>query len=436
MLQTLRAPINRHFCNRTQCFPLSQVRTDDLLKISQTSLEEILMQEGNFAAPALSRQNSGVSAAGSTSASSSAIKGGDRKRKRDPMLEQLLDLSSVPEEARQEVLSRLKSMGMNVDAFDAATGLLRTTSQDNLSALDRDADLDDVEEGDSEDSDVEDMDDEGSEDDASEGADEAKDSLASSQVTSQPDGEPSTPAKKVPRTLEAISTATVGFQLPTSSPQGPSTTPTGEASALKPYPADGQLEFLEDCFQTIALMIKGNVARMKDDMKKEGAASRYNSYEGAGELKHSRRELVAKLRLQESRVQVRLKKTAEAGHPLPRLEVMNQRFQLDPFEKKIILLLIGEHDTLADELIKLCLLEVHSSEKNVYHFLCRQDRLADCEDAHGHAGHLAQPRGGRSDRRPGALHPLSGLPLPDRPPPVLLPVRAAADERDRQPVQV
>jgi hypothetical protein len=325
--------------------PILQVRTDDLLKISQTSLEEILQQEGNFAtlssprepAPALSRQNSGVSAAGSAAGSSAVKGGGDRKRKRDPMLEQLLDLSSVPEEARQEVLSRLKSMGMNVDAFDATTGLLRTKSQDNLSALGRDADLDEEDEEDSEDSDVEDMD-EDSEGDASEGADDAE----SSQVSSQPNGEPSTPAKKVPRTLEAISTATVGFQLPASSPQGASTTPTGDASALKPYPADGQLEFLEDCFQTIALMIKGNVARMKDDMKKEGAASRYNSYEGAGELKHSRRELVAKLRLQESRVQVRLRKTADAGHPLPRLEVMNQRFQLDPFEKKIILLLIGE----------------------------------------------------------------------------------------------
>ena len=116
-----------------------------------------------------------------------------------------------------------------------------------------------------------------------------------------------------------------------------------DSSALKPYPAEGQLEFLDDCFQMIALMIKGNVARMKDDMKKEGTTSRFNSYEGTSDLKHSRRELVAKLRLQESRIQIRLRKTEEAGHPLPRLEVMNQRFHLDPFEKKIILLLIGKH---------------------------------------------------------------------------------------------
>jgi hypothetical protein len=346
----------------------SQVRTDDLLKISQTSLEEILQQEGNFAAlsspregaPALSRQNSGVSAAGST------VKSGDHKRKRDPTLEQLLDLSSVPEEARQEVLARLKSMGMNVDAFDATTGLLRTKSQENLSTLGRDAAMEDEddEEG-SEDSDVEDMD----EDSEAESGESAEDSAGNSQ-----DAEPITPAKKVPRTLEAISTATVGFQLPASSPQGSSTTPTGDASALKPYPADGQLEFLEDCFQTIALMIKGNVARMKDDMKKEGAASRYNSYEGAGELKHSRRELVAKLRLQESRVQVRLRKTAEAGHPLPRLEVMNQRFQLDPFEKKIILLLIGEPShlllaQLAHIAYKTCVLTA-----KWYWFVCAQAR--------------------------------------------------------------
>lgn len=131
-------------------------------------------------------------------------------------------------------------------------------------------------------------------------------------------------------------------------------------SALKPYPAEGQLEFLDDCFQMIALMIKGNVARMKDDMKKEGATSRYNSYEGSGELKHSRRELAAKLRLQESRIQIRLKKTEEAGHPLPRLEVMNQRFRLDPFEKKIILLLIG---AFVDSAVLFC------SINDIFHFM-------------------------------------------------------------------
>jgi hypothetical protein len=113
------------------------------------------------------------------------------------------------------------------------------------------------------------------------------------------------------------------------------------SSDLLPYPAEGQLEYLDDCFQMIVLMIKGNAARMKDDMKKEGTTSRYSSYESSGDQKHSRRELAAKLKLQESRIQVRLQKTSLAGNPLPRLEVMNQRFHLDSFEKKIILLLIG-----------------------------------------------------------------------------------------------
>ncbi len=120
--------------------------------------------------------------------------------------------------------------------------------------------------------------------------------------------------------------------------------PDENASTLRPYVATNQLEYLEDSFQLIALMIKGNVARLKDDMKKEGT-SRFNSSwnDGSGgELKHSKRELAAKLKLHENRVQMRLSKTLECGFSLPRLEVMSSRFQLDAFEKKIILLLIGE----------------------------------------------------------------------------------------------
>ena len=114
-------------------------------------------------------------------------------------------------------------------------------------------------------------------------------------------------------------------------------------NSLKPYDATNQLEYLEDSFQLIALMIKGNVARLKDDLKKEGTSRFSNSWgDGSGDLKHSKRELLAKLKLQESRITSRLRKTEEQGLPLPRLEVLVQRFALDPFEKKIILLLLGK----------------------------------------------------------------------------------------------
>lgn len=295
------------------------MRSDDLLKISQTSLEEILQQEGGdfLGSPALSkgyllsRQNSLGSA---TSAASKAASSG-LKRKREASYEQLLDLSNVPVEARGEVMARLlKAAGQPADGA--------RDPDDAGSSGDDDDDDDDYDSG----------------DEMSQDADGNADAMPSSQPSnSQGPSVDSTPAKATlrPSVPNLVTTA-----LPLTSVASPNS-PTSASSSLKPYAAEGQLEFLEDSFQIIALMIKGNVARMKDDMKKEGAASRYNSYD-AGELKGSKRELAAKLRVQENRVQARLRKTVEAGHPLPRLEVMNQRFRLDPFEKKLILLLIGE----------------------------------------------------------------------------------------------
>jgi hypothetical protein len=70
------------------------------------------------------------------------------------------------------------------------------------------------------------------------------------------------------------------------------------SKANMPYSLDDQLEFLEDCFQVVGLMIRASAARMKDDMKKEGMSA----WETGGEVKHGRRELHAKLRVHEARV--------------------------------------------------------------------------------------------------------------------------------------
>ena len=58
-------------------------------------------------------------------------------------------------------------------------------------------------------------------------------------------------------------------------------------------------------------------------------------------MKHTKREIAAKQKLQENRISVRLQKTVEQSLELPRLEQLTERFHLDSFEKKIILLLIG-----------------------------------------------------------------------------------------------
>jgi hypothetical protein len=131
-----------------------------------------------------------------------------------------------------------------------------------------------------------------------------------------------------------------GSRAPRSPRLGPITDKeSGDVSSFLPYAPDNQLEYLEDCFQLVALMIRGNSARMKDDMKKEG--TRVSHY-GEGEVKQGRRELSAKLRLMERKLERRVAETRAAGVPLPRLEVISERLGLDTFEKRMVLLLIGK----------------------------------------------------------------------------------------------
>lgn len=111
-----------------------------------------------------------------------------------------------------------------------------------------------------------------------------------------------------------------------------------DESSLTAYTGDSQLEYLEEYFQVVGLMIKSHSARMKDDMKKEG--TRVNNWD-VGEVKHGLRELQAKLRVLEGKIKMRLELTAAAGIPLPRLELLSQRLKLDEFERKTIVFLIG-----------------------------------------------------------------------------------------------
>ena len=155
-------------------------------------------------------------------------------------------------------------------------------------------------------------------------------------------------------------------------------------SSLGPYPSDDQLEYLEDGFQVVAVMVRANAARLKDDMKKEG--TRMNTWD-MGEVKGGRRELQAKYILLEKRMERRIEATRTVAcaaeeqadgncgsvstmfdsgsgstgrlhrpmslgavsplgqsslHKLPRLEILAARLGLDSFEKKLVLLLIGK----------------------------------------------------------------------------------------------
>lgn len=143
-------------------------------------------------------------------------------------------------------------------------------------------------------------------------------------------------------------------------------------SSLGPYSAENQLEYLEDGFQMIAVLVRVNAARLKDDMRKEG--TRMNAWDMGGEVKGGRRELQAKFSLLEKRMERRLeatklyvesegvdpsetdldfrstfakseKSTSEGSklkYSMPRLEIVASRLSLDAFEKRLILLLIGK----------------------------------------------------------------------------------------------
>jgi hypothetical protein len=151
--------------------------------------------------------------------------------------------------------------------------------------------------------------------------------------------------------------------------EGVTQTDPALSSTLGPYSSDNQLEYLEDGFQVIAVLVRVNAARLKDDMRKEGA--RMNAWDMGGEVKGGRRELQAKFSLLEKRMEKRLEATrtlveSEGVDPsdsevdfrasfsnssgaenvtrssMPRLEIIATRLHLDAFEKRLILLLIGK----------------------------------------------------------------------------------------------
>ena len=108
----------------------------------------------------------------------------------------------------------------------------------------------------------------------------------------------------------------------------------------KPYASDSQLEYLEESFTILGLKIRGNAARIKDDMKKEG--TRMTQYYDSADLKQGKRELYAKVRLLEGRLARRVEATRQAGRPLPRLEQICELFDLDEFDKHLLVLVIGK----------------------------------------------------------------------------------------------
>ncbi|KAL3657465.1 hypothetical protein V7S43_017604 [Phytophthora oleae] len=112
-----------------------------------------------------------------------------------------------------------------------------------------------------------------------------------------------------------------------------------DASELKPYTPENQLEYLEDRFQVVAFAIRASGARVKDQMKEAGTKQ---PWESSAPASAGRRELKAKQRVYSRRTQHRLALTRQAGHSLPRLEELAAKFKLNRFEQNVIVMLIGK----------------------------------------------------------------------------------------------
>ncbi|XP_024517371.1 uncharacterized protein LOC112341471 isoform X1 [Selaginella moellendorffii] len=103
------------------------------------------------------------------------------------------------------------------------------------------------------------------------------------------------------------------------------------------------LEYLDDAFQMLALMLRVAKARHKEDMKEafNDERSWYDSYRSTKAA--SIRELQAKLRFAKNRLQERMRLTEEAVKQdkgqLPRLEALALKLGLDEFEKGVVLML-------------------------------------------------------------------------------------------------
>ncbi|KAG6551896.1 hypothetical protein Mapa_006512 [Marchantia paleacea] len=114
----------------------------------------------------------------------------------------------------------------------------------------------------------------------------------------------------------------------------------GELSAYK-----SSLEYLDDAFQVLALMLRIAKARHKEDMKEAFNDERpwYDVYRTT--KVSSIRELRAKLRFVQNRLQERMKLTEESlkegSTEFPRLEALARKLGLDEFEKGVVVMLTG-----------------------------------------------------------------------------------------------
>eukprot|EP00040_Diaphanoeca_grandis_P018681 m.98246 g.98246 ORF g.98246 m.98246 type:complete len:1081 (+) comp27046_c0_seq1:117-3359(+) len=108
----------------------------------------------------------------------------------------------------------------------------------------------------------------------------------------------------------------------------------------KPY--DSALDFLDDYFHQVTEQIKLSRERLKRDMKDVVGDDDTQPWEREKRgTRTNMREFEAKLRMVKNRIEHRLNLTSKAGLPMPRLQMLCSRLELDEFEKMVMVILIG-----------------------------------------------------------------------------------------------
>ncbi|GLJ32583.1 hypothetical protein SUGI_0655660 [Cryptomeria japonica] len=139
-----------------------------------------------------------------------------------------------------------------------------------------------------------------------------------------------------------------GTDAGTSSETCPSSGPSDEevkASTNELQPYTSSLEYLDDAFQALALMLRIAKARHKENLKEACNNERpwYDVYRPA--KVSSIRELCAKLKYVQNRLHERIKITEQGlkdgSTELPRLEALARKLGLDEFEKGVVVMLTG-----------------------------------------------------------------------------------------------
>ncbi|EDQ91762.1 uncharacterized protein MONBRDRAFT_31207 [Monosiga brevicollis MX1] len=175
----------------------------------------------------------------------------------------------------------------------------------------------------------------GDDDDEPHQGSDAEDCDAMSGSGDADDGELRTLLQSVAATQAKVAAA--HQELSNSAPKSPASGEDAADAALQPY--EDSLAYMEDQFERIMQFIKLSKASISQDLQELNEASYWDR--GNAPKHVNTHEFHATLKAIDAKIALRLKMTSDAGHQLPRLELLRTTLKLQPFECDVLALLTG-----------------------------------------------------------------------------------------------